>query len=116
MSKAFLAYIIIIIIIVIIIIIIYACPILAKEQYIMRHDRVCVQLHFNICKEVGIKLDNKGLCEHVPKSIETDHEGKITILCNQDVQTDRNILNNKPDVIVCNTEKATCKLIEVAIS
>jgi hypothetical protein len=26
-----------------------ACPILAKEQYIKRHDRVCTQLHFNIC-------------------------------------------------------------------
>jgi len=29
--------------------IISACPILAKEQYIQRHDRVCAQLHFNIC-------------------------------------------------------------------
>ena len=26
--------------------IISACPILAKEQYIKRHDRVCAQLHF----------------------------------------------------------------------
>jgi len=25
-----------------------ACPILAKEQYIKRHDKVCAQLHFNI--------------------------------------------------------------------
>ena len=37
--------------------IISACPILAKEQYIKRHDRVCAQLHFNICKETGIQLD-----------------------------------------------------------
>ena len=28
--------------------IISACPILAKEQYIKRYDRVCAQLHFNI--------------------------------------------------------------------
>ena len=28
--------------------IISASPILAKEQYIKRHDRVCAQLHFNI--------------------------------------------------------------------
>ena len=33
-----------------------ACPILAKEQYIKRHDRVCAQLHFNICKETGVQL------------------------------------------------------------
>jgi hypothetical protein len=35
--------------------IISACPVLAKEQYIKRHDRVCAQLHFNICKETGVK-------------------------------------------------------------
>jgi hypothetical protein len=37
--------------------IILACPILAKEQYIKRHDRVSVQLHFNMCKETGAQLD-----------------------------------------------------------
>jgi len=37
--------------------IISACPILAKEQYIKRHDRVCAQLHFNICKETGVQLE-----------------------------------------------------------
>jgi len=30
--------------------IISACPILAKEQYLKRHDRMCAQLHINICK------------------------------------------------------------------
>jgi len=25
------------------------CPILAKEQFIKRYDRLCAQLHFNIC-------------------------------------------------------------------
>ena len=39
-----------------------ACPILAKEEYIKRHDRVCAQLHFNICKETGAQLDkNTGM-------------------------------------------------------
>jgi len=35
-----------------------AWPILAKEQYIKRHDRVCAQLQFNVYKEIRIKLDN----------------------------------------------------------
>ena len=38
-----------------------ACPILAKEQYIKRHDRVCAQLHFNLCKETGVQLNKKKL-------------------------------------------------------
>jgi len=49
--------------------IISPCPILAKEQYIKRHDTVCAQLHFNKCKEIGVKLDNKHCYDHVPNSV-----------------------------------------------
>ena len=95
--------------------IIAACPILAKEQYLKRHDRVSAQLHFNVCKETGVQLDKKHCYDHVPKSVETSQGGKVTILCNQQVQTDRTIPNNKPDIIICNNEKRTCMLIDVAI-
>ena len=59
--------------------IISAFPVLAKEQYIQRHDTVCAQIHFNICKETGVKLDNRHWYDHVPKSVETSHEGRVTI-------------------------------------
>jgi hypothetical protein len=32
------------------------------------------------------------------------------------VETDRTILNNKPDIIIRDNEKGTCMLIDVAIS
>ena len=35
---------------------------------------------------------------------------------NQQVQTDRTIPNNKPDIIIRDNEKRTCMLIDVAIS
>jgi len=41
---------------------------------------------------------------------------KVTILWNQQVQTDRTIPNNKPDIIIRDNEKETCMLIDVAIS
>ena len=75
--------------------IISACPILAKEQYINRHDRACTQIHFNICMEIGAKLDKEHWYEQVPKSVETSQEGKITILWNEQVQTGRTILSKK---------------------
>jgi len=78
--------------------IISACPILAKEQYIKRHDRVCAQIHFNICKETAVQLDKKHRYERVPKSVETSQRGNITILWNQQVQTEKNIASNKPDI------------------
>jgi hypothetical protein len=37
--------------------IISTCPMLAKKkQYKKRHDAVWAQLHFNICKEIGVKI------------------------------------------------------------
>jgi hypothetical protein len=53
--------------------------------------------------------------EHVPKSVETSREGKVTILWNQQIQTDRTIPSNKPDIVICNYENGTCMLIGVAI-
>jgi len=35
---------------------------------------------------------------------------------NQQLQTDRTIPNNKPDIIICDNEKGTYMLIDVVIS
>ena len=52
----------------------------------------------------------------MPKSVETTQGGKVTILWNQQVRTDRTITNNKQDIIIRDNEKRTCILIDVAIS
>jgi hypothetical protein len=68
-----------------------------------------------IGKEIGVKLDSELWYEHVPKSVETSQEGKVTILWNQQVQTNRNIPCNKPGIIIQDNEARTCMLIDVAI-
>ena len=50
------------------------------------------------------------------KSVETGQGGKVTILWNQQVQTDRTIPNNKPDIIIRDNEKGTGLLIDFVIS
>jgi uncharacterized circularly permuted ATP-grasp superfamily protein len=77
---------------------------------------VSAQLHFNICNETGVQLDKKHWYEYVPKLVETIQGGKVTILWNQQVQTDRTILNNKPDIIIRDNEKGTFMLTNIAIS
>jgi len=52
----------------------------------------------------------------VPNSVETSQGSKVTKLWNQQVQTDRTIPNNKPDIIIRDNEKGTCMLIDGAIS
>ena len=63
-----------------------------------------------------MQLDKKQWYEHVTKSLVTNQGGKVTILWNQQVQTDRTIPNNKPDIIIRDNEKGTCMLIDVTIS
>jgi hypothetical protein len=42
--------------------IISACPVLAEEQYIKRHDTMCAELHCNMRKEMGGKFTtNNGM-------------------------------------------------------
>ena len=53
--------------------------------------------------------------EHVPKLVETSQGGKVTILWNQQVENDRTISNNKPDIIIRDNENRACMLINVAI-
>ena len=35
------------------------CPILAKNEYLMRHNKVCTHLHYSICKALGIERTDK---------------------------------------------------------
>jgi hypothetical protein len=61
------------------------------------------------------ELDKKHWYEHVPKSVVTTQGGKVTIMWNQQVQTDRTIPNNKPNIKIGDNEKGTCMLIDTAI-
>jgi len=57
---------------------------------------VCVETHYNICKEISVKLDNEEWYDHVPKLLETILEVKLTSLWNKHTQTDRTIRSNNP--------------------
>ena len=61
-----------------------------------------------------MQLNKKHWYEHVPNSAVTNQGGKVTILWNKQVQTDRTVPNNKPDIIIQDNEKRTCMLIDAA--
>jgi hypothetical protein len=44
----------------------------------------------------------------------TEHED-ITVLWNQGIQTDKDVLANRPDIIIKNKKDKTCLVIDVAI-
>jgi len=52
--------------------IISACPVLAKEQHIQKHDKNCAPLHFNTRKELGEKLETitcMTMCQNRSKKV-----------------------------------------------
>jgi hypothetical protein len=44
------------------------CPILAKNEYVMRHDKVCAHLRYLICKALGTEVTDKWYT-HTPKPV-----------------------------------------------
>jgi hypothetical protein len=65
-----------------------------------------------MCKTLGIET-TENWYSHVPKPV-CQHED-ITVLWNQGVQTDREVLANRPDIIIKNMKYKICLLIDVAI-
>lgn len=88
------------------------CPILAKNAYLDRHNIVAAQLHWNICREFKIEVEDRWY-KHKPDPVINTPE--VTIIWDMQVQTDREIKANKPDIIVKNKKHKTCLLIDVAI-
>ena len=89
-----------------------ACPILAKKEYLERHDAVASCLHWNVCKYYNLKVAEKWY-EHMPAPV-TESE-KVTIIWNMQLQTDRYIQASKPDLIIKDRQLNTCLIIDVAV-
>ena len=88
------------------------CPILAKNEYLMRHDKVCAHLHYSICKALGIETTEKW---YTPMPKPVYKEGDVTVLWNQAAHTDREVTANRPDIIIKSKKEKACTLIDVAI-
>ena len=63
-------------------------------------------------KTLGTETADKWYT-HMPKPVY--EEGDVTVLWNQAVHTDREVIANRPDIIIKNKKEKTCTLIDVAI-
>jgi hypothetical protein len=88
------------------------CLILIKNEYVIRHNKVCTHLHYSICKTLVIEATENWYF-HTPKPVSQLED--ITVLWNQGVQTDREVLENRSDIIIKNIKDIICLLTDVAI-
>jgi hypothetical protein len=85
------------------------CPILAKNEYLMRHSKGGALLRYSMCKTPDIETTKKKV-----NKPECEHED-VAVLWNQRVHTNRKVAASMPVIIIKNKEKKTCILIDVAI-
>ena len=78
--------------------IISGCQTLAADQYLKRHNQVAPQLHMDICRHYGIKVEAECWYQHKPERVMENE--KATILWDSPVITDRHVPYNKPDIVI----------------
>jgi hypothetical protein len=88
------------------------CPILAKNDYLMRHGRVDSYLHYPIRTALSIGMGEKWYI-YTPRPV-CEHEA-VSGLWNQGVCTDREVKTNTPNTIIRNKKEKACVMMDVAI-
>ena len=72
--------------------IVSGCSALAKDEYLYRHGKAVVYMHWSICKQYNLLATEKWY-DHKPNTVTENDE--YTILCDISVHTDRKIKANK---------------------
>ena len=93
--------------------IISGCDGLSPTKYLERHDNVCKYIHVLLLLEHGFIEKYIPWYQHQPTQLAENNSTKI--LWNFSIQTDHEVINNKPDIIVVDKIKKTANLIEVAV-
>ncbi|CAH3124919.1 unnamed protein product [Porites lobata] len=66
------------------------CEVLAKTEYISRHNNAAAYLHWSICKDHDIEITDKRY-EHEPETVMRNKDNNITIMWDMPVNTDRTV-------------------------
>lgn len=92
--------------------IISSCPVLAKTDYIKRHNKVAGHIHWKLCKKFEIETTEKWY-EHQPQNV--TENPMVKLLWDTGVNTDRTINANRPDIIFIQKKEKLCMMIDVSI-
>ena len=79
--------------------IVSGCEVLAKTEYISRHNNAAAYLHWSVCKDHDLKITDKWY-QHTPETVIHNKDNNLTIMWDMSVNTDRTITANRPDIIV----------------
>ena len=92
--------------------IIIECGKLVRKEYKNRHDWVGKVIHWEMCKKFKFDHTNKWYI-HNPAPVLENNTHKLQ--WDFDIHTDRVILARRPDLIIINKKKRTCKIVDFAV-
>ena len=86
--------------------IVSGCTTLAQKDYKRRHDKICLNVHWLLCKKYGIKVAEKWY-QHQPDPVVEN--GTVKILWDFMIQCDRYIEHRRPDIVVMEKKTGKCR-------
>ena len=84
------------------------CPMSAQKEYKRKHDWVGRKMHWEVCRKIGIDVNEK-LYKHEPQKVRKNDSWKI--LWYNTIQTDYVIEARRPDMVIIDKTKNECKII-----
>ena len=84
---------------------------LAQKEYKRRHDKVCLNIHWALCKKYGVKVCERWYEYKVESVIDNDI---VKILWDVCIQVDRQIEHRRPDIVVMKKNTNKCLITDVA--
>ena len=84
---------------------------LAQKEYKRRHDKVCLNIHWTLCKKYGVKVCERWYKHKVAPVSENDIVKIVWGVC---IQVDRQIEIRGPDIVVMEKNTNKCLIIDVA--
>ena len=94
--------------------IVSGCEVLAKTEYISRHNNVAAHLHWSICRDHDIKITDKWY-QHEPETVMHSKDNNITIIWHISILTELLISADRPDIVDRNLVNSAHKLIDVTV-
>ena len=87
------------------------CDVLAKKQYLDRHNNVARYIHFCICKTYNFHTEKKW---HLHRPADVIMDKKVEIIWDMILTTDREVGSNRPDIVIRDKNEKKTYIIDVS--
>ena len=88
-----------------------ACKLLAQRDYKRRHDRLCLNMHWNLSKKYGLIVEERAY-QHKPEVVIQNES--VRILLDFMIQCNREMEYRRPDIGIIEKQSNKCFTIDVA--